>query len=148
MEICGSRRLVQRAFLLEQRDWCAVTSLVKSDGQRFIFAIGGKNYSGVDLRSVEKYDCDRNRWQTIRPILRMKKSIFASALCFEDRYLYVLAADCQSLEVLDTERESDDKMFDFVPLSFSAKVSPDLMRPLLLPLDESEIIFLHSCQDS
>jgi hypothetical protein len=78
----------------------------------------------------------------------MKKSIFASALCFENRYIYILAADCQSLEVLDTAREDTDKMFDLVPLSFSQKVSTDMMRPLLLPLDETEIAFLHCCQDS
>lgn len=80
----------------------------------------------------------------IKPSLKMKKSIFASVICFEERFLYVLAADCQSIEVLDTENE-EGKMFDFLSLNFSNKVDIDLMRPLLLPLNEAEIIFLHSC---
>mgnify|MGYP003943825635 CR=1 FL=1 len=93
--------------MLEQRDWCSVASLVKSDGQRFLFAIGGKTFSQVDLRSIESYSVDRDQWQGLKTQLNMKSSIFTSVQCFENRYIYIMATDCSSLEVLDTESPED-----------------------------------------
>jgi hypothetical protein len=105
VELVGGRRLVQRANLTEQRDWCSSVSIVKSDGQRFVYAVGGRTFSQVDLRSIEKYDVDRDRWHSVKTQLNMKQSIFTSLISFENRFIYIMAPDCYSLEVLDTECE-------------------------------------------
>jgi Kelch motif len=63
--------------------------MIKSDGQRQLYAIGGKNYSSVELRSIERYDLDRDTWICIKTILN-QKGMFTTAITFENRYVYVM----------------------------------------------------------
>lgn len=137
------RRIVKRENMTEQREWFSVTQMIKSDGQRQLYAIGGKNYSSVELRSIERYDLDMDKWIGIKTILN-QKGMFTTAITFENRYVYVMDTMCQTIEVLDTEKE--DKMCTLLYL----KLPDDLqfMRPLLLPLNENEILYLRNSQDS
>lgn len=139
VELVGGRRLVQRAHMLEQRDWCSVASLIKSDGQRFLYAIGGKTFSQVDLRSIEKYDVDKDRWSLVKTQLNMKTGIFTAVTVFENRYIYIMAHDCLSLEVLDTERS--ETMCTILNLKTPLDCQ-EMMRPILLPLNDTEILYL------
>ena len=88
--------------MLEQRDNCSCTTLLQSDGQRVVYAIGGKTFSQVQLRTIECYNIQTDTWVLLKTQLNMKSSIFTSVVCFENRYLYVMAADCLTIEVLDT----------------------------------------------
>lgn len=47
------KRILHKADMREQRDWCCVATLNPQNGSRCIYAIGGKTYSQVELRSIE-----------------------------------------------------------------------------------------------
>lgn len=145
-EFFGVQKLTLRSFMLEQRDWCSAASLVKSDGQRSLYAIGGKTFSQVDLRSIECYNIDKDQWQAVKTKLNMKSTIFTSVQCFQNRYLYIMATDCSSIEVLDTN-SPDHQFCTVIHLKMDFQIE-DLMRPVLMPLNEDEIAFLLSQQDS
>lgn len=75
----------------------------------------------------------------------MKTGIFTAVTVFENRYIYIMAHDCLSLEVLDTERS--ETMCTILNLKTPLDCQ-EMMRPILLPLNDTEILYLQSCQDS
>jgi hypothetical protein len=76
----------------------------------------------------------------------MKSSIFTSVVCFENRYLYIMAADCLTIEVLDTH-DLSQKFCHLIQLKMDFVVE-DLMRPVMMSLDQDEICYLQSQQES
>lgn len=98
----------------EQRDWCCVATLNPKNGSRCIYAIGGKNYSQVELRSIEKYNLDSNKWESVKTMLNMYDGIFMSVTTFENRFIYIMNRDSTVIELFDTE--ANDTMCSVLPL--------------------------------
>lgn len=65
--------------------------------------------------------------------------------CFDNRFLYVMAADCHTIEVVDTH-DPNQTFCQVIHLKLLEDYE-DLMRPLMIPLNQDEICYLHSLQD-
>jgi hypothetical protein len=80
---------------------------------QYLYAIGGKSlYDGkkgpiCQLKTIERYDIERNEWVEIRTQLTYGRT-FSSAITFSHRYIYVIGGstgtDC--IEIIDTEKEN------------------------------------------
>lgn len=84
------------------------TNLFAEYTEKFIYALGGVTMHTVALKTIEKYDVERNKWRKIKCQLMYERT-FASQTSFKGRYIYIFGGndktDC--IEMLDTQMEDE-----------------------------------------
>ena len=58
------------------------------------------------IKSIEKYDIERNEWGVIKMQLNYERS-FSSAIAFENRFIYIVGGttNTESIELFDVTKE-------------------------------------------
>jgi len=88
----------------------------------------------VAVKSIEKYDMERDEWVQIRTQLNYCRAL-CSVVTFGNRYIYVLGGSIESecIEVLDSFKEYDKIKCDMINLQLCDKYTP-WFKEIILPL--------------